>query len=98
MIQDNKAVSEGASSELISSNQITETDQEESFNGMTSAQSFKRLLIDMKNQLLIMKRDNDILTNPPDCNLKLNDLLVAQPERSIANDYLRQKLETVSGD
>lgn len=46
----------------------------------------------------MMKRDAESLTNPPECNQKLNDLLVAQPERSIANDKLRQQLETVSGD
>ena len=49
MVNEDKAVSEGASSEEISSNLISETGEEDSIVGMITFQSFKRALIDMKN-------------------------------------------------
>ena len=94
---DDHAISEGAISETISSNQITETNENDSENNNSklSLATFKKLINQMNQLLTRMDFEEVTLENPPDCNTKLHDQLVAHTDKAKSNNQLRRKLEMV---
>ena len=85
---DEHAISEGGgASENISSNQITETDENDSENNNNlTLSTFTKLANQMNLALTRMDFNQDTLENPPDCNTKLHDMLVAFPEKAKSNN------------
>ena len=44
-----------------------------------------------------MPIDNYSITVPPPCDVRLHDMLIADPDRSIENNELRMKIEVMGG-
>lgn len=82
---DEHAISEGAVSENISETDENEDESANNHNQLSMA-TFKKMVNQMNESLTKMDFKQETLENPPDCNTKLHDLLVAFPDKARSNN------------